>query len=101
MTRNPIINAICASAYIFTVVLIMTTVTKPLENKPDTFFAPIVALSVLTLSVAVMAYLFFYQPVMLLTDGKKKEAVDLLVKTIGSFGVITAITLALLSMGVI
>lgn len=101
MTRNPIINALSASAYIILGVTIMTFVTQPLKNKPDTFFAPIVFLSLLTLSVAVMAFLFFYQPLMLFIEGKKKEAVKLFVQTVGIFGAITVVALILLFTGLI
>lgn len=79
----------------------MTFVTQPLKNKPDTFFAPIVFLSLLTLSVAVMAFLFFYQPLLLFIEGKKKEAVNLFVRTIGIFAVITVVVLILLFSGLI
>ena len=79
----------------------MTFVTQPLKNKPDTFFAPIVFLSLLTLSVAVMAFLFFYQPLTLFIDGKKKEAVNLFVKTVGIFAAITMVALILLFTGLI
>lgn len=101
MTKNPIINALSASSYIILVVTVMTLVTQPLKNKPDTFFAPIVFLSMLTLSVAVMAFLFFYQPLQLFIEGKQKEAVNLFVKTVGIFAVITAVALALLFSGLI
>ena len=101
MTKNPLINAFSASAYIILVVSIMTFVTSPLRNKPDTFGAPITVLSVLTLSVAVMAYLFFYQPLQLFIEGKKKAAVDLFVKTVGVFAIITSIILALLFAGIV
>jgi len=101
MTKNPIINALSASAYIILVVSVMTFATQPLRNKPDTFFAPITMLFVLTLSVAVMAYLFFYQPFLLFIEGKKKEAVDLFVKTVGIFAAITAVVLILLFSGLI
>jgi hypothetical protein len=101
MTRNPLINALSASAYIILGVTIMTFVTKPLRNKPDTFFAPIVVLSLLTLSVAVMAILFFYQPLMLFIEGKKKDSVNLFIKTVGIFAVITAVVLILLFSGLI
>ena len=96
MTKNPLINALSASVYIVLVITVMTFATKPLQNKPDTFFTPIVFLSLLTLSVAVMAFLFFYQPVVLLIDGKKKEAINLFTKTIGVFAVITIVLLTLL-----
>jgi len=101
MSKNPFINALSASAYIILVVTIMTFVTQPLKDKPDTFFAPITVLFVLTLSVAVMAYLFFYQPLLLFIDGKKKEAIDLFVKTVGIFAVFTVVVLSLLSLGVL
>lgn len=101
MSKNPIINAFSASAYIILVVTVMTFVTQPLKNKPDTFFAPVVILSVLTLSVAVMAFLFFYQPLQLFIDGKKKQALNLFAKTVGIFAAITTVALILLFSGLI
>ena len=101
MSKNPVINALSASIYIILVVSVMTFVTQPLRNKPDTFFAPITLLFVLTLSVAVMAYLFFYQPLILFIDGKKKEAVNFFVKTVGVFAVFTAVVLVLLFSGLV
>ena len=101
MSKNPFINALSASAYIILGVIVMNFVTEPLKNKPDTFFAPVVFLSLLTLSVAVMAFLFFYQPLQLFIDGQKKEAVNLFIKTTGIFASITAIALILLSAGLI
>jgi multisubunit Na+/H+ antiporter MnhB subunit len=101
MSKNPFINALSASAYIILGVIVMNFVTEPLKNKPDTFFAPVVFLSLLTLSVAVMAFLFFYQPLQFFIDGQKKEAVNLFIKTTGIFAVITAIALILLSAGLI
>jgi len=61
----------------------------------------VVFLSLLTLSVAVMAFLFFYQPLLLFIEGKKKEAVNLFLKTVGIFAVMTAISLILLFSGFI
>src|SRR4030065_122198 len=101
MSKIPIINALSALIYILVVVTVMTFATQPLKNKPDTFFAPITLLSVLTLSVAVMAFLFFYQPLQLFIEEKKKEAVNLFVKTVGIFAVFTAVVLILLFSGLI
>src|SRR4030043_2119518 len=101
MSKNPIINALSASAYIILVVSVMTFVTQPLKNKPDTFFAPITFLSVLTLSVAIMAFLFFYQPLQLFIEGKKKDAVTLFVQTVGIFAAFTILALILLFYGLI
>lgn len=101
MSKNPFVNALSATAYIVLVVTVMTFVTQPLKDKPDTFGAPIIVLSVLTLSTAVMAFLFFYQPILLFIEGKKKEAVSLFVKTVGIFGAITVVALILLYSGLI
>lgn len=38
ISKNPIINALSASAYIVLVVFVMTFVNQPLKNKHDTFF---------------------------------------------------------------
>ena len=74
MSKNPVINALSASAYITLVVSVLHFISQTQGSKPDTFFAPIVFLSLLTFSVTVMAYIFFYQPLQLFIQGKKKEA---------------------------
>lgn len=101
MTKNPILNALGATGYILVVVSVMNMISMNLGNKPDTVFAPVVFLSMLTLSVAVMAYIFFYQPLLLLIDKKKKEALGLFTQTVAVFGVITVIGLVLLFSGII
>lgn len=101
MSKNPIINALGASGYIILIVSIMQFIMQTQKNKPDTILAPITFLSVLTLSVTVMGYLFFYQPLQLFMEGKKKEAVNLFVKTIGVFAAFTAVVLILLFSGLI
>jgi hypothetical protein len=101
MSKNPIVNALSASGYILLVVSIINFITLTHKDKPDTFFAPIVFLSLLTLSVTVMAFLFFYQPLQFFIDGKKKEAVRLFVHTVGVFAIFTAVVLLLLFSGLI
>lgn len=101
MTKNPFLNALSASGYIFLVVSVMTFVSQTQRHKPDTFLAPVIILSMLTLSVAVMAYVFFYQPLQLFIAGKKKEGVDLFAKTVGIFAGITVLAFILLFSGII
>lgn len=101
MTKNPVFNALGAALYILLVVSVLQYLGLVLGNKPDTFFAPVIFLSMLTLSASVMAYVFFYQPVQMYIDGKKKEAGDLFIKTIGVFGGITVVGLILLLLRVI
>jgi hypothetical protein len=100
MTKNPFLNALSASVYIVVVVSVMTFLSQTQKNKPDTFLAPILALSLLTLSVAVMAYVFFYQPLQLFLDGKKKQAINLFLQTVAVFAGITVIVFVFLFLGV-
>lgn len=101
MSKNPLLNALCASGYIFLIVSIFNLLSHNLRDKPDTFGAPLTMLSLFTLSAAVMTYIFLYQPVQLFIDGKKKQAVNLFVRTVGIFAVFTAVILVLLLSGVI
>jgi len=89
MTRNPYYNALAAAAYIVGIVLLISAMAKP--NTPDTIFIPMMMLSLLTLSVASMAYIFFYQPLMLYLEGKRQEAVGLFTKTLLAFAILTGI----------
>lgn len=99
MTKNPVINGLSALIYIVTVAFVMYFGTKNLP-KEDTILAPIAMISLFTLSVAVMGYIFGFQPAQLYLDGKKKEAVQLFLKTLIIFGCLTALMLLLLFTGV-
>lgn len=93
MKLNPYINAVCAAGYIFFIGLLFVFTAR--ANAPDTFLAPIMMLSLLVFSVATMAFLFFYQPVVLLIEKKQREAVMFFLKTLATFGVITAVVFAI------
>lgn len=97
MNKHPLINALLAALYISFVGLIPTLAGKIPEPK-DTFLGPIVFISVFTLSAAIMAYLFFYQPVYLLIEHKKSEALKFLLQTIGYFALITVVATIVLIM---
>lgn len=101
MSKNPFINALSATAYIVLIVTIMNFIMKTQGDKPDTPFAPFILLSLLTLSASIMAFLFFYQPLQLLIEGKKKDAVNLFVHTVGVFAGVTVVGLILLFAGLI
>lgn len=100
MTKNPVLNALSAGAYIVAIAAIMTWGTS-IAPGPDTFLAPIVAISLFTLSAAVMGYLFCFQPLTLYFAGKKNDAVKLFLQTVMAFGVLTAIAMGLLFSGVV
>jgi hypothetical protein len=100
MTKNPLINAIAASTYIIIVALLMFYGSQFAPHE-DTIFAPIAVISLFTLSAAAMGYIFCYQPLIYIIDNKKKEAVDLFLKTTFIFGGITIVLLLIFFSGII
>lgn len=98
MTKNPILNALAALLYI---ALIASVMFYGVRNTPgpDTVVIPIAMISLFTFSAAVMGYVFMYQPLQLYFDGKKKQGLDLFLQTLGVFGIITALLLAILFSG--
>ncbi len=95
MTKNPYLNAVFAGLYIVAIVLFITVVLENTEG-PDTILAPITMLSLLVLSAATMAYLFFYQPLMMYLEGNKQDAVRFFVKTLAAFAGVTGIVIVAL-----
>lgn len=66
-----------------------------IETNPNQYIAPLMIISLFTLSAAVMGYVFLFQPFKMYTEGKKKEAVKLFLQTLGIFGGITGILFVL------
>src|SRR5690242_16663848 len=97
MKWNPFVNALGASAYIFGVALFMNFITSIRHDTPDTIIDGAAFISLFVFSAATMGFLFFYRPIMLLAEDKKKEAIDFFLKTLSTFGVVTIIVLVLVS----
>jgi len=87
MSKNPLYNALTAIIYIVLVVLMINWASNNVVME-NSLLMPIMMLSLFTLSVAVMGYIFFYQPLRLYLDGKKEEAVRLFIKTVTIFAII-------------
>ncbi len=98
MRWNPFVNAICAAAYIGGVVLFMHYIESLRHDTPDSLIDGIGVISLFVFSAAMMAFLFFYQPLLRLIENKKAEALSYFLKTLGIFGVITAVVLTLVSL---
>lgn len=97
MRWNPFLNAAIAAAYIWGIALLFQLVHSVAGNKPDTIVDPIAALSLLVFSVALMGFLFFYRPVILLLENKRREAVSYFLKTIITFAVIALLVVLILA----
>ena len=98
MKQHPILNALAAIAYIAVVVTFMQFIESVRHDTRDTPIDGLGFLSLLVFSAAVMAFLFFYQPVSLLIENKKHEALTYFIKTLGYFGMITILILTAMSL---
>jgi hypothetical protein len=90
MTTNPFYNALAALGYIVSVVSLLFGIGHILGDTEDNILFPIGGLSLLVLSVAIMAYIFFYQPILMLLDGKREEGIQLFLKTVSTFAGLVA-----------
>ena len=88
MTKNPLLNAGAAAAYIGAVVLFISSLGDFENQGVETLFIPLFMISLVVFSVLMMAYCFFFQPVQMFLDGQKKEAVSLFSKSVLYFGAI-------------
>ncbi len=98
MKWNPFWSAVAASGYIALVALFMHFIQSLRHDTPDTLLDGMGIISLFVFSAAVMAFLFFYQPVLRLLENKRTEAVSYFLKTLGIFGLITVSMLLLVSM---
>jgi len=88
MTKNPFLNAISATVYISLVATLMYYGPEHI-GPADSVIIPIAMLSLLVFSVAVMGFIFFYQPMQIYFDGDKKGGVKFFLKTLLTFGAVT------------
>jgi len=94
MTKNPFYNALFAISYIVVLVTTVNLAFTHLEGVVgESIFLPMSALATLVLSVALMGYLFFYQPVIMIIEGKREEGVKLFLQTVGLFAVATVLVM--------
>jgi hypothetical protein len=96
MTKYPLGNAAIALGYISIVAIFFFNIEYIMGNR-ETLFIPIAMLSLLVLSVLVMATTFFLQPLQMFWNGQQREAVSFLMRTIGSFAVFTVLALTLVA----
>ena len=89
MSKNPFLNAFVASGYISILVTLIFNSPRFITDNELGMMAPIIFLSTFVISAALMGYLFVYQPVQLLIEGKKEEATKLFLTTVFAFACIT------------
>jgi hypothetical protein len=97
MKWNPLLNAAAAAAYIGAVALFMHFIGSLRHDTPDTLLDGMGVMSLFVFSAAVMAFLFFYQPVIMLIENKRAAGIAYFLQTLGIFGAITIAVLTLVS----
>ena len=80
-----------AALYIVVLVSAASIIGAALKDQHDTIIDPIIMLSVFVLSAAVMGFLFLSEPLYLLMENKKREAVAFFAKVVGFFACFVAI----------
>ena len=94
MTKNPFYNALFAIVYIAFLVSGVFYGSQHLDGViEETIFLPMGFLATFVLSAALMGYLFLYQPLLLIIDGKREEGVTFFLKTVGAFAIATALVI--------
>lgn len=93
MTKNPFLNSLAASIYIALVVLLINFLSKT-EESQSFFVIPLMMISLFTLSAAMMAYIFCYQPLRMYLEGEKEKSIKLFLQTVGIFAGITLLMFA-------
>ncbi len=81
--KKPFLHALVAALYIVVLVLIGGAASF-IEFK-ETIMIPMMMLGALVLSVSVMGYLFFAEPLCLFMENRKQEGIAFFLKTVGFF----------------
>jgi len=90
---NPYKNAVYAVLYIVFIACTINTVSTYAKHGPS-IMIPIILLSLLVLSAATMATLFFFEPLSMLIKGDSRGALSFIGRMLGTFFVFVVISVA-------
>lgn len=94
--KKPFLYALGAALYIVVIVTVLNIASSVFKSQNGTMFVPMAMLSMFVLSAAIMGYLFLSEPLYLLVENKKKEAITFFAKTVGFFACFAAVFAILL-----
>jgi hypothetical protein len=92
--KRAFVNAFCTLLYIIILVVFIFSLQRYSGVPENEILIPISMLLLFVCSAAITGGLVFGKPVMLYIDGKKKEAISLLIHTIGILFLITIVFFA-------
>lgn len=91
--QQALVNVLLTTGYIILVASFMYYGAEAKIGKVNSFLGPAAFLMLFVFSAALTGFLIFGKPAQMYVDGKKKEALSLLINTLGFFSVITLIFL--------
>lgn len=94
--QHAMINALGTAFYVAIVASFMYFFSQGNPDGNPTILIPITMLMIFVFSAAFTGFLILGKPIMWYIDGKKKEALSLLLYTLGMFFIITIIVLSFL-----
>lgn len=77
--------------YIVIIVIVVQVATFVFKSQNGTIIIPMIVLSLFVLSAAVMGFLFLSEPLYLLIENKKREAIIFFAKIVGVFACYVAV----------
>lgn len=83
LVQRSFLNALGTVSYITLLALAFSSLERFAGNKPDSFFAPVLFLTLFVLSAGVTASLVLGKPVLMYLANDKNEAIKLFVYTLG------------------
>ena len=94
--KKPFLHALGAALYIIVIVFVVNLVATALKDQNESIIIPMTMLSLFVLSAAVMGYLFLSEPLYLLVENRKREAIIFFAKEVGIFACFVAVFTILL-----
>lgn len=94
--KKPFLHALGAALYIVGIVFVAQIVGGALKDQNETIIIPMTMLSLFVLSAAVMGFLFLSEPLYLLAENRKQEAITFFAKVVGFFACFVAVFTVLL-----
>lgn len=94
--KKPFLHALGAALYIVIIVFVAQAVGTALKGHNNNILDPLTMLSLFVLSAAVMGYLFLAEPLRLLVENRKQEALTFFAKVVGFFACFVALYTILL-----
>jgi len=96
ITKHSLINASATALYIIIVSTFIYSLSNFAPDEKKTILIPIAMLMLLVFSVALVGTLIFGKPILWFLEGKKKEALKLLVYTLAILLILVILAFALL-----